>query len=252
MRSSLVAGAAVAAAAAGSVALLAAESAQTQDRSITACQKARGANKGQLRIVAPTARCRRREVKLTWAVAGPPGPAGAAGAPGPVGDTGPKGDTGTPDTSSFYDKATSDARFLALAGKAADAELLDGREAAAFVEGPGAADGSAGDVDFGGSGDLDVGGLRTRVSCGTQLSVIQLANNTATPARWFEHESGASGELGGPDVAGIGSVGNGQTGRLLLQVAWGPGFTRVTTFTIAVQRGGGCPVRFWATAVTTG
>ena len=237
---------ACAAAAACGVALLVAESAPTQDRSITACQKARGAKKGQLRVVRPAARCRRNEVKVSWAVIGPPG------VPGPAGARGPKGATGTPDTSRFYDKTASDARFLPLTGKAADAELLDGRDASAFVAGPGAVNGTAGDVDFGGSGDLDVGGLRTRVSCGTQLSVIQLSNDTATPARYFEHVSGASGEVAGATVVGIGSVGNGQTGKLLLQVSWGPGFSRLTTFTIAVVRGGACPVRLWASAVTTG
>lgn len=79
-------------------------------------------------------------------------------------------------------------------------------------------------MELAGSGDPDVGGLRTRVS----------------------------GEIGGGNVVGIGSVGNGQTAKLLVQVAWGPGFTRVTTFTLAVQRGAGCPVRFWASAVTAG
>jgi hypothetical protein len=240
---------ACAAAAACGVALLVADSAPTQDRSITACQKKRGEKKGQLRVVARATRCRRNEVKLTWAVAGPPGTPGAAG---PAGARGPKGDTGTPDTSSFYDKTASDARFLPLAGKAADAELLDGRDAAGFVAGPGAVDASAGDVGFGASGDLDVGGLRTRVSCGTGLSIIQLTNDTATPARYFEHESGASGEITGGGLVGLGSVGNGQTGRLLIQVLWGAGFTRLTTFTVAVQRDAGCPVRFWASAVTTG
>lgn len=57
---------------------------------------------------------------------------GPQGAPGPKGDTGatgargPKGDTGTVDTRDFYDKAASDARFLAAGGKAADADALDG------------------------------------------------------------------------------------------------------------------------------
>lgn len=54
--------------------------------------------------------------------AGPKGDTGATGSPGltgatgPKGDTGAKGDTGTPDTSQFYDKASSDARFVALSG----------------------------------------------------------------------------------------------------------------------------------------
>ncbi len=56
---------------------------------------------------------------------GPQGEAGAAGAPGvpgakgdqgatgPKGDQGERGPAGTPDTSEFYDKAASDARYLA-------------------------------------------------------------------------------------------------------------------------------------------
>jgi hypothetical protein len=66
---------------------------------------------------------------------GPQGPKGETGPQGPNGATGPQGpqgDTGTVDTSNFYDKATSDARFLAATGKAADADRLDGRDASGF------------------------------------------------------------------------------------------------------------------------
>jgi hypothetical protein len=55
---------------------------------------------------------------------------------GPKGDTGPqgpKGDTGTVDTSNFYDKAQSDARFLAAGAKAADADRLDGLDSSEIV-----------------------------------------------------------------------------------------------------------------------
>jgi hypothetical protein len=51
---------------------------------------------------------------------------------GPKGDKGDKGDTGTVDTSNFYEKSQSDARYLAKAGKAADADKLDGRDATDF------------------------------------------------------------------------------------------------------------------------
>lgn len=44
--------------------------------------------------------------------AGAQGPKGDTGATGPQGAQGPKGDTGTVDTSNFYDKQTSDSRFL--------------------------------------------------------------------------------------------------------------------------------------------
>jgi collagen triple helix repeat protein len=71
--------------------------------------------------------------------AGPKGDTGAQGPAGPKGDTGaqgpagPKGDTGTVDTSNFYDKQTSDGRFLGIAAKAANSQLLDGKASTAFV-----------------------------------------------------------------------------------------------------------------------
>jgi collagen triple helix repeat protein len=66
---------------------------------------------------------------------GPQGSSGATGAPGaqgPAGPQGPKGETGTPDTSSFYDKAASDARFLGLTAPAADAAKLGGNAASDY------------------------------------------------------------------------------------------------------------------------
>ena len=75
--------------------------------------------------------------------AGPQGPKGDTGAQGAIGAQGPqgeqgekgdegpkgdKGDTGTVDTSNFYDKGESDARFLGVEAKAVDADRLDGRE----------------------------------------------------------------------------------------------------------------------------
>jgi hypothetical protein len=61
---------------------------------------------------------------------GLPGPKGDTGLPGPRGDTGP---TGTVDTSNFFDKAQSDARYLAAAATAADSDMLDGLDSSAFV-----------------------------------------------------------------------------------------------------------------------
>src|SRR3954452_18572784 len=72
-------------------------------------------------------------------VQGSPGAAGAAGATGPGGPTGPagakgdKGDTGTVDTSNFFTKAASDNRYLLAAGKASDADKLDGKDSTAFM-----------------------------------------------------------------------------------------------------------------------
>ena len=57
---------------------------------------------------------------------------GLQGLQGLQGEKGDKGDTGTVDTSNFYDKAASDTRFLAKAGKAANSALLEGQGPAAF------------------------------------------------------------------------------------------------------------------------
>ncbi|MET0207338.1 MAG: hypothetical protein ABW228_09195 [Thermoleophilaceae bacterium] len=69
--------------------------------------------------------------------AGPKGDAGPQGQRGPQGPQGPKGDTGNVDTSNFYDRATSDARFLGATAKATDGDRLDGVDSTGFVQGPG-------------------------------------------------------------------------------------------------------------------
>src|SRR3954470_10282542 len=51
------------------------------------------------------------------------------GPEGPKGDTGPKGDpgpAGTVDTSRFFNKVESDARYLAAGDKSSDADNIDG------------------------------------------------------------------------------------------------------------------------------
>jgi hypothetical protein len=65
--------------------------------------------------------------------AGADGAAGAQGPQGPQGPKGDKGDTGTVDTSSFFTKAQSDARYLLTTGKAFDADKLDGKDSTAIV-----------------------------------------------------------------------------------------------------------------------
>jgi Collagen triple helix repeat (20 copies) len=61
------------------------------------------------------------------------GRTGPQGEPGPQGERGPQGETGTVDTSNFYDKAQSDARYLAATAKAADADELDGIDSTGFL-----------------------------------------------------------------------------------------------------------------------
>jgi hypothetical protein len=138
---------------------------QAAPATIDACVKKAGKKKGQLRVVAAKAKCRKGERKLTWAsgtvipgtgAAGPAGPAGEAGPKGdagPQGPQGPQGETGpagSPDTaSSILSKLLTvdgsgsglDASlldgfnstyFLPASGKAADADELDGINSTGF------------------------------------------------------------------------------------------------------------------------
>jgi hypothetical protein len=66
--------------------------------------------------------------------AGPVGATGPRGPEGPRGEAGPRGETGTVDTSNFYDKAASDARFLGATATAVNADQLDGVDASGFAQ----------------------------------------------------------------------------------------------------------------------
>jgi len=100
------------------------------DGRLHGCYKKSGKGKGQLRVVKAKARCKRRERKIAWQQKGRDGVAGRAGGPGPRGPagppgaTGPRGATGTVDTSNFYDKPQSDARFLRDTAGGADQESV--------------------------------------------------------------------------------------------------------------------------------
>ena len=62
-------------------------------------------------------------------------PHGAQGRVGPVGPAGPQGPPGDPanfDSSQYFTKTDSDARFLGKTAKAADADKLDGFDSASF------------------------------------------------------------------------------------------------------------------------
>jgi hypothetical protein len=66
-----------------------------KDGKVKACFKKKGKAKGTVRVVHPKQRkCRKGERRLTWSVAGRPGPAGAPGAPGANGPAGATGQTG--------------------------------------------------------------------------------------------------------------------------------------------------------------
>jgi hypothetical protein len=124
-------------------------------------------------------------------------PAGAQGPAGERGPQGPKGETGAVDTSSFYSRAESDDRFLGTSAKAADAELLDGKDATDFVAGTGRAFSGQATV---GSGvqespfqdGADLNGLALRLDCdlnpggsGTEVWIRSYASSPA-PA-WVDN-----------------------------------------------------------------
>jgi hypothetical protein len=99
------------------------------DRTIRACV----AKSGTVRILRATQSCTKRETMVAWNQRGPVGKTGPVGAPGPRGERGQAGADGAPglngrdiDASNHYTKAESDAKYLAVKGKAADAERLDG------------------------------------------------------------------------------------------------------------------------------
>lgn len=115
---------------------------------------------------------------------GPQGQTGPKGDTGAKGDTGEKGDTGTVDTSNFFDKAASDARFLGLTAKADDADRLDGLDSGAFVRN------SARTFHVRADGP-------TAVANGTRLldAITAAAASPASPAVFLVHAG--SYELGG-------------------------------------------------------
>lgn len=83
------------------------------DGSVKVCVKK---SSGATRVVTPKADCRKKERTLSINQQGRRGPAGAVGATGAPGAKGAKGDTGTVDTSQFFSKTESDARFVGGTG----------------------------------------------------------------------------------------------------------------------------------------
>lgn len=78
-----------------------------KDGKVHACYRVKGKPKGVLRVVrSPKARCRRGERKLTWTLAGAPGPAGAPGGAG-SGQQGQAGASGSVSSSSLEEKVSA-------------------------------------------------------------------------------------------------------------------------------------------------
>lgn len=100
----------------------------------------------------------------------------AAGPPGPKGDAGPRGETGTIDTSGFYDKKESDARFLGLGARAADANRLEGRDAAGFLATAGTFTHVPGFVDINGCGSATLATTTVTLTRPSRVLVIGHVN----------------------------------------------------------------------------
>jgi hypothetical protein len=129
------------------------------DGTIRACV----AKDGSVRVVTAKGPCKKRETAIAWNRQGPVGEAGLPGERGPAGADGAPGKDGKDvDAGNHFTKPESDARYLPVAGKAADAEKLDGADSA----------------DFARAGDL----LFARVaSNGATVSGSRPAGVTATP-----------------------------------------------------------------------
>ena len=93
-------------------------------------------------------------------------PSGATGPAGPQGERGPAGATGTVDTSNFYDKTASDARFLATGGTASNSTSLGGINSSVFVAA------SHDNNTFSGSGLSRLGFARRVLPAGTSATPL--------------------------------------------------------------------------------
>jgi hypothetical protein len=127
---------------------------QAAPATIDACVKQAGKQKGQLRVVAAQAKCRKGERRLTWASAAVPapgatGPAGPAGPAGPTGPAGAKGDAGPQGPQGPAGSAETGSSILTKllavdgSGSGLDASLLDGFNSTYFLP----ATGKAADAD---------------------------------------------------------------------------------------------------------
>jgi len=120
--------------------------------------------------------------------AGAPGPKGDQGAKG---DPGAKGDTGTVDTSNFYDKATSDGRFLGIGAQAVDSAALGGRSSSDYLLNQGSAlgmvKGTAATTALGIAGEGEL-----KESCGDPAQPSVSWHNTTPSSEHLMVDSGGS------------------------------------------------------------
>ena len=114
----------------------AAVAAAAKPATVKACAAAKT---GELRLADSKGKCAKGYKVVTWnqkGIAGAPGATGAtgtAGATGTTGTAGAPGAAGTVDTSQFYNKAGSDARFLPLHSPSDDSDALGGIPPGSYV-----------------------------------------------------------------------------------------------------------------------
>jgi hypothetical protein len=209
----------IAALAAGGVALAAGGG---SSKTLTACAAKKG---GALRLVASGKRCRKRERRVAW---------NRAGRPGPVGLQGPKGDVGAADTSAFYTRGETDARFQRGVAVSTGAPVT-------------VAEGSAGDPQ--GKTVLDIPGFgRVLVfGCGNPSPGVSIAYRNTSPVaqRFIRGTSSGFGasDLNSGDASTTAPITGG--GVQTFDIA-SP--TADATVRVAGEVFGGSPCAVWATA----
>jgi hypothetical protein len=146
-------------------------SVSASSNSVHACVRHRGG------VLYVAKKCASHDRKVTWSVAGPPGPGGAAG---------PQGPAGAPDISQFYTKTDSDARFVHGGGALTAIPVLDV---------PNAAGGTL--VSIAGVGELDVQG------CGLGDTLFKYTNKSSATENYALIDAyAARNDPGGDPYAG--------------------------------------------------
>lgn len=96
---------------------------------------------------------------------------------------------------------------------------------------------------------FEVDGIRLIATCGPSASGFEFGNLSGTTARLFNQTAGTVQDVGTGGSVSLASLADGQQAHRVLQVAWGPDFSRTTTFIASLHRPG-CPARLSATAIT--
>jgi hypothetical protein len=139
-------------------------------------------------------RCVRGEKTVSWNSKGATGATGAAGA------------AGQPDYSLVYNKTAADARFLAIAGKAADSDKVDGVDSSALARGSVTTQSIAVDTSSGtllslpGWADVSV------LNCNASFANAAITNASGgTTSLWIESSTSTAGSTAGTNWSSAGS-----------------------------------------------